>query len=339
MAEFGAEKLLWHSKRIEGLLTQGDCYPVQVEFSPTSICNLRCVWCVDREWRDAFPGVMSPALYLEMLDSLRLCGVRGIVFEGGGEPTMHPYFERLVIDAHQKGFDLGLTTNGVLLSTVAHLVPFFSWVRVSLDAYDQDRYLQMKGRDAWPTVMDGLLLAFQIKAMERAKTLLGVSYLLSKDQCDRKKLMALTETLAQMGVNYVQYKRLAGYPDMDPGPLDLCYLDALQRADFAVYHRTEDFVLGNGGLPCLAHALSVQIAGSGDVFVCCRLRQKENDWLGHFGNLHDARFEYLWSGARRRALVSSLRNGAYCQKICPACRMVPYNRAIHAVRDAARSFL
>ena len=151
--------------------------------------------------------------------------------------------------------------------------------------------------------------------------------------------MALTETLAQMGVNYVQYKRLAGCPDLDPGPLDLSYLDVLQRADFAVYHRTEDFVLGNGGLPCLAHALSVQIAGSGDVFVCCRLRQKENGWLGHFGNLNDARFEELWTGAKRRALASSLRNGAYCQKICPACRMVPYNRAIYSVRDAARSFL
>jgi len=339
MAEFVVEKLLWHSKRIEGLLTEGDCYPVQVEFSPTSICNLRCVWCVDREWRDAFPGVMSPALYLEMLDSLRLCGVRGIVFEGGGEPTMHGSFAPMVQEAHKRGFDLGLTTNGVLLPFVAYLVPLFSWVRVSLDAYDRDHYRQMKGRDALDTVMDGLERACQAKADTEAATLLGVSYLLSKEQCDRRKLMALTETLAQMGVNYVQYKRLAGYPDLDPGPLDLSYLDALQRADFAVYHRTEDFVLGNGGLPCLAHALSVQIAGSGDVFVCCRLRQKENGWLGHFGNLNDARFEYLWSGARRRALVSSLRNGAYCQKICPACRMVPYNRAIHAVRDAARSFL
>jgi hypothetical protein len=75
------------------------------------------------------------------------------------------------------------------------------------------------------------------------------------------------------------------------------------------------------------------------VFICCRLRQPENNWLGHIGNLHDEPFEKLWTGAKRRALASSLRNGAYCQKICPACRMVPYNRAIHAVRDAARSFL
>lgn len=129
--------------------------------SVTDRCNLRCIYCNprgDRGLRDR-EGILD---FDEIHRVVRLCAECGIrkVRLTGGEPLMC----RNIADLTRKlaaitGIeDLSLTTNGVLLGSMAADLKAagLKRVNISLDAVDRQRYLQMTGVDSLPQVLEGM---------------------------------------------------------------------------------------------------------------------------------------------------------------------------------------
>jgi len=82
----------------------------------TSRCNLNCKMCFKQHWEDK-DGDMSFDLFLKILkDAEAFPELRMIIFGGIGEPLVHPRFLEMMREVKKRGYALGITTNGTLLS-------------------------------------------------------------------------------------------------------------------------------------------------------------------------------------------------------------------------------
>jgi len=82
----------------------------------TNRCNLRCEMCFKQYWEDN-EGDMEWDLFLKILDDAEeLPELEMIYFGGIGEPTVHPRFTDMVKEVKKRGFSLGISTNGFLLT-------------------------------------------------------------------------------------------------------------------------------------------------------------------------------------------------------------------------------
>ena len=113
-----------------------------VHFQLTKNCNLRCWFC--GQWgskgffSDSKGLPMSFDGWKQVADQLveygDTVGALPDIMLWGGEPLMAPYFDDLVLYLRQKGFSLGMVTNGVLLNKHAKLIrEEFKHVYVSVD--------------------------------------------------------------------------------------------------------------------------------------------------------------------------------------------------------------
>jgi MoaA/NifB/PqqE/SkfB family radical SAM enzyme len=120
-------KLLIHGDRVKEWFTTGRTSPVLVEISPVGYCNAHCPWCSFKDKRSK--SHINTDVMLRTLDSMRSVGLLAINWCGGGEPTLHPDFDKFVLRAHALGLKQGLFTNAYKEISNQEC---FSWIRVSM---------------------------------------------------------------------------------------------------------------------------------------------------------------------------------------------------------------
>ena len=82
----------------------------------TSRCNLKCEMCFKQYWEDD-EGDMDWELFLKILDDAEEFPDLKMIYLGGiGEPSVHPRFMDMVREVKRRGFALGMSTNGTLLT-------------------------------------------------------------------------------------------------------------------------------------------------------------------------------------------------------------------------------
>jgi len=106
--------------------------PLEVHFSVTNACSLRCDHCY-MDSGDKDPGEMSAAEFREAIDLLAGMGVFHIAL-GGGEALERPDFFELASYVRSRGIVPNLTTNGLLMTReTAAKCSVFGQVNVSID--------------------------------------------------------------------------------------------------------------------------------------------------------------------------------------------------------------
>jgi cyclic pyranopterin phosphate synthase len=131
-----------------------------LRISVTDRCNLRCTYCMPEEVvfmdKHALLSFEEITHFVEIVAPLGIDKIRLT----GGEPLLRRDMPRLVaMLCHVPGIkDVGLTTNGILLSQLAQ--PLFDAglrrINVSLDTLDPDRFRQLTRRDGLDKVLDGI---------------------------------------------------------------------------------------------------------------------------------------------------------------------------------------
>lgn len=119
-------KLFNHGDRIKEWLTTGRARPILAEISPTGYCNAKCDWCSFADKHE--PRHVDADALMQALVDLSSLDLLGINWAGGGEPTIHPHFDRFVSLAHDLGIKQGLFTNAY---RPIKNPEYFSWIRVS----------------------------------------------------------------------------------------------------------------------------------------------------------------------------------------------------------------
>lgn len=126
--------------------------PLSINFDLTVACNHACPHCIDEailNSRAKFPF----AEVVVTLITLRMLGLRSVIFIGGGEPTLYPDFARVVQVAAALGLRIGIVSNGSRSSRLIEAARHLSsgdWIRLSLDA-GSDEVFQRTHRPRTPS--------------------------------------------------------------------------------------------------------------------------------------------------------------------------------------------
>lgn len=324
--EVGLDKLYLFPNKLAALneAVQNDnldaTYPVSVELSLTNRCNLNCKWCSDADLRKRGMEDLDLETIQSLLDDLARNGTCGIVVEGGGEPTVYPYFDEVVRYGKELGLSFGLITNGLRLPTDETLASF-DWIRFSLDAATPEQFKAGKGKDGFQRVLANIRSAAALK--NTSGLTVGVGYVLTNE--NEHSLEDLVLTLKKFDVDYIQIRPVIDHPELMPANLDLTYLTkhAVGGFNVATHNLKENIITGNFDLPCRAHSLSTVVTANGNVYLCGRLNKHEE--ILPIGNLHDSSFHDIWLGEERRKQNRDVGNQNFCTKWCPECRMTKYN--------------
>lgn len=112
-------------------------------------CNLACKHCYSISADHNFPGELSTDEIFKVIDDLKTFGVPVLILSGG-EPLLHPDIYEISTYAKQKGFYVGLSTNGTLINedNISQIADMkYDYVGISLDGLKEthDKFRRKQG--------------------------------------------------------------------------------------------------------------------------------------------------------------------------------------------------
>lgn len=126
----------------------------QLWFNITNACNLTCAHCFARTKREKKFVDLKNAL--KLIKEAKDMQIDEIVFSGG-EPTLHPDLEKMLIEASQseKNIKIKLLTNGYLAANeegqqrLLNLVKYLDDIQVSIDGIDKEINDKIRGEGSY----------------------------------------------------------------------------------------------------------------------------------------------------------------------------------------------
>lgn len=213
------DKVFSHMNRLVLWTTGEKPAPVTVEWDLTNVCSLGCRAChfAHTHLRGPHAGTERPTGYSETgafadpdlvrhgLEDMAAAGVLGVVWSGGGEPTLHPELRALTTHALRIGIRQGMYTLGGHLTeeSAFRLASTLEWVVVSLDAADAVTYARDKG--VGPERFDAACRGVRWLA-QAGRAAVGVSFMLSAENWrDAIRMLSLAR---QLGATYATFRPL-----------------------------------------------------------------------------------------------------------------------------------
>jgi len=110
---YGSEHQAAHDRALAGLAPSPEIFEVH----PSGHCQAACEYCHSSPtplWHTgrASDEYLRATDFLALLPKIAYAGFSQLVLSGGGEPTLHPQFARLVEAGHEAGFAPHIYTNG-----------------------------------------------------------------------------------------------------------------------------------------------------------------------------------------------------------------------------------
>jgi len=308
-----SQKVFSHMDRLVRWDRGTPASPVTVEVDLSNTCSLGCQSCHMAYTHVAGPRAGSAApegfagtgkfadldVFARAFDEMRGIGVAGVVFSGGGEPTLHPQFDAFVERA--SGLELGMYTLGGHLpeSRAALVRDRFTWVVVSLDAMDAETYAREKRVPA-SRFLDA---CHGVRRLSGGKATIGVSFLLHAGNWEAiDAMVSLGRTL---GADYITFRptietdpthlsQLAGDREWVTAALPSLHVIA-NELDVEV--SPERFVeyrdwTSHGYATCYGVRLVTQITPDGRMWICPNRRGLAGSELG---DLTKESFSTIWS--------------------------------------------
>jgi len=130
--------------------------PKTIHLSITSLCNLRCIHC--EFWKIRPQNEIGFDDYKGIIDDIYswLGSSQVRIKIAGGEPTVKTYFYDLMKYIKEKGFYLGVTSNGTVFDEkdIKYLCDIgLNEINISLDTLNREKYKTIRGRDEFDRVI------------------------------------------------------------------------------------------------------------------------------------------------------------------------------------------
>ena len=209
------EKLLLRSirSRLKRIVTciyeqSFDEMPLAVLIDPTTQCNMRCAWCIDRYCiGDAY---IPKERVFSLLEELKELDIMSIVYGGGGEPLLHQDITAILKKTMQIGIDYAICTNGILLNTkVDELVSSSKWCRISLDASGRDTYRRIHKSDFYSKVIKNVSRLVTYRNAVKSPTTIGISFIVMDE--NYSDIPDAARRAKDIGCDFIQFKPLISY--------------------------------------------------------------------------------------------------------------------------------
>lgn len=139
-------------------------YPFLCYYYITYRCNSRCDFC--DIWKNPANKKVSNAKFEDVknnLDGLKKLGVKVVDFTGG-EPLLNEDLPKILRYAKSLGFNVKLTTNGILYPKIAHEIKGQTdWLSFSFDGLNPEEYKTIRGVDNFDNLLESVRLAKKLK--------------------------------------------------------------------------------------------------------------------------------------------------------------------------------
>jgi len=304
-------KIIKHIDKINEIIEGKTVYPITCEIDPSNLCNLDCSFCMYKSFIKEHKNLLDFNLFEMVIKQLKYLGVKSITFTGGGEPLMNKDFIKMASSAYSLGFEIGLITNGTLLKRIQK-PEIFKFIRISLDAYDEDSYKKVKGKNLFTQVIRNIFDLVNSKPTD-----VGISYVICPDNISG--IEEVQKIAGDLGVDYIQFK-----PAWINGKKTEIPEGLLEKEKSSIV--TERFS-AKDNLPCIIAGLIGIIGADANVYFCCQHRGKEEFSLG---SLEENTFQELWE--KRKTIIPEISK-------CPQCRYMNYARGFQKFSQSKYKFL
>ncbi len=328
-------KLYQHLDRVAAFKAGQKPPPVNVEIDLSNRCSRGCHFCHFAYTHSRGPlagktaitqgapmgtegtgDLMTTDLAMQLVEDLEKVGVRSITWTGGGEPTLHPEFNK-IIRATQ--IDQGLYTHGGHIDEgrAALLKQKCRWVYVSLDYVNAASYAASKG--VGQRVFGESCAGVRRLVAAQGEATIGLGFLIGRD--NHRQLWKMIELGRNLGVSYVQFRPVIYCENSSPGQVaeDRTWLDddffyrlkyVIRQTDVIVdesrFYMYRDWA-SHGYEVCWWSGLQTLITPDGRVWACLNKRGFAGAALG---DLNWEPFAEIWE----RAPIQKV-NG-HCRVMC-----------------------
>jgi MoaA/NifB/PqqE/SkfB family radical SAM enzyme len=153
--------------------------PVSINLDLTSACNFSCPYCVDSRLLNDGKSLKLEDMR-KTIDVLHSRGLLSLILIGGGEPTLHKDFVKIVSHIKGRKLQVGIATNGSRIDKIAEVAGLFEekdWIRISIDAAKEETFKDLhrpKRRVHLSRILEG---ARKVKEMNPSVSM-GYSFLI-----------------------------------------------------------------------------------------------------------------------------------------------------------------
>lgn len=304
--------------------------PVHVRIKPINRCNHNCWYCAYRvdhlqlgaemDENDRIPDIKMA----EIVDDIISMGVKAVTFSGGGEPLLYKRLPETVARLASTGVRVATLTNGANLQ--GRMSDAFAehgtWVRISLDAWDDDSYVRARGVRAG----DFTRLMENIRAFTRRSTrcVLGISMIVGRD--NHLHIAELCARLKDLGVNHI---KISGAVVGNEAAANNAYHAAIKGAvaaqidaarhlegdGFAILNHYHDldgrFAKDYTSCPFL---MFLTVIGADQVVYTCQ--DKAYTMAGRLGSIKEQSFRQFWFSLENRDRLFGFDPSRSCAHHC-----------------------
>jgi len=275
--------------------------PIRLWIEPTSVCNLRCVMCPNKDLEKPQKGFMDLSLFKKVVDAAARFAF-DVNLHHRGESLLHPDFVEMIAYAHAAGLVTRFHTNGTLLDE------------------DKARRLIAAGLDQFAFSFDG----FDAPTYERIRVNANFEktvghirrFLEIKKELGARKPVTVIELINQPGLRESAARSRAAFEERFAGlPLDKIFVK--EPHNWA--GETGEVRDRTTYAPCTFLWQALVVFWDGEVLPCTQ------DFFGYYplGNVRNATLAEVWNGERMIALREKLVRGAISDlKTCGQCDRV-----------------
>lgn len=273
MENIAGDKMFSHMERV-----LKDHRPITADIFLTNYCNNKCPYCTYRRWElDACAYSMKYEEFITYAERLRNLGVQGIILTGGGEPTINPDIMKITGWMEEQGIHYGINTN---FNNLIYIKP--DYLKVSLDAWDEESYEKKRGVRAYEKVRDNIARYASWKKINSPWTSLGIQIVV-QDYYDIYKFYEANEDLPVDYISFRPVESVAGdfynheYAEQEVKQI-VETVKVLKRIDERVTLNFKWDMLDTQQDACTAQWAQMALNEHGEVMYCCH---KPYQIVGH----------------------------------------------------------
>ena len=336
-----SHKLMYHPREVAEWLQTGDCWPIEIEISPSGACNHRCIFCAV-DYVGYKPDFLQKDVIMRDIRFLAKQGLKSVICSGEGEPLLNKDLPDIVNGIKALGVDVAMSSNAVLMTEeiVRECLAAFTWVRFSVASTEPESYQHIhRGRaQDLEMVLKNIGYAVQYKQENKLNTTIGVQCLLIRDNLSQ--VLQQAKMMRDLGVDYFTVKpysqHLHSQNHLAVDYQDLQALEnelrACETKSFKIYYRAnamQKMHKKKSYKECLGLPFMTHIDAKGNVWPCIAHLGSEGM---SYGNIYEQTFEEIWHGEQRQNAMRCI-NGADINAICrDACRLDEINKYLNELK-------